>query len=76
MKYGVVLVNNLSTANEDLEYLFFMICAISAGMIGTYFGVMIMFKLANDFLTRLVKIALILLALRLIFLGLTSFSFS
>ncbi len=57
------------------EYLFLMICAILAGMVGTYFGVMIMFKLQNDFLTRVVKIALILLALRLICLGVTSFIF-
>ena len=52
-----------------------MICAILAGMVGTYFGVMIMFKLENEFLTRVVKIALILLALRLIYLGVTSFIF-
>ena len=57
------------------EYLFLMIFAILAGMVGTYFGVMIMFKLKNDFLTRVVKIALILLALRLIYLGVTSFIF-
>jgi hypothetical protein len=42
-------------------------------MIGTYFGVMIMFRIKNNILTQLVKAALILLSVRLIYLGGTTF---
>jgi len=52
-----------------LHYLPLMILAIIAGMLGTYLGVKIMYKLKNELIAKLVKLTLIFLAIRLIYLG-------
>jgi len=50
--------------------------AILAGMLGTYLGVKIMYKLKNELIAKLVKLTLIFLAIRLIYLGAIPLIFS
>lgn len=52
-----------------LHYLPLMILAILAGMLGTYLGVKIMYRLKNELISKMVKFTLIFLAFRLIYLG-------
>ncbi len=59
-----------------LHYLPLMILAILAGMLGTYLGVKIMYRLKNELISKMVKFTLIFLAFRLIYLGAASLIFA
>lgn len=73
VQHGLKIVTLGYLGFDFAQYIFVMFLAICAGMVGTYFGVMIMFRIKNNILTQLVKAALILLSVRLIYLGGTSF---
>ena len=73
VQHGLKIITLGYLGFDFAQYIFVMFLAICAGMIGTYFGVMIMFRIKNNILTQLVKAALILLSVRLIYLGGTTF---